>query len=112
MSKQRDALTRRFRKVAWGRLYWKRSNPNMRRFDSDDVCIVKNGTLSTHYKSIDAFVKQIEEAEMDNTIPKYIVHDREWFDGLIKLAPAYVADGTHTTPAPSADAVRGSEEAG
>lgn len=60
---QRAQITRRFRKVAFGRLYWKRNNPTMRRFDSDDVAIVMNGVVSTHYKTLAALLEDIEYAE-------------------------------------------------
>lgn len=63
MTSQRQRITKRFRKVAWGRLYWKRSNPRMRRFDTDDVAIVMNGVVSTHYKTLAALVADIEQAE-------------------------------------------------
>lgn len=63
MNEQRDQIARRFRKVAWGRLYWKRRNPRMRRFDSDDVAIVVNGVVTTHYKTLAALIAAIEEAE-------------------------------------------------
>ena len=63
MTSQREQIIRRFRKVAFGRLYWRRSNPRMRRFDSDDVAIVINGVVSTHYKTLAALIADIEEAE-------------------------------------------------
>lgn len=60
---RREQITRRFRKVAWGRLYWKGRNPGMRRFDNDDVCIVVNGVITTHYKTVEALVADIENEE-------------------------------------------------
>lgn len=60
---QRREITRRFRRVAWGRLYWRFRNPRMRRFDSDDIAIVRNGVVTTHYKTLKALVADIEEAE-------------------------------------------------
>lgn len=60
----REAITKRYRRVSWGRLYWKTRNWHMRnRFDSDDVCITHNGTLTIHYKSIDGLLRDIEYAE-------------------------------------------------
>lgn len=59
----RDQITRRFRKVAWGRLYWKSKNPHWRVFNSDDVAIVRNGTTRIHYQSIDALIRDIEHSE-------------------------------------------------
>ncbi len=56
-------ITKRFRKVAWGRLYWAQNNPNMRRFDSEDVCIVKNGTSCTHYQTVSSLVREIKISE-------------------------------------------------
>lgn len=60
----RDTLTKRFRKVAWGRLYWRYhyGRPNQH-IDSDDVCIVRDGTLTTHYKTMAAFIEDLEHAE-------------------------------------------------
>lgn len=63
MTKQTKELTKRFRKVAWGRLYWRLHNMSMRRFDSDDVCIVKRGMATTHYKTLDAFIEHLESVE-------------------------------------------------
>ena len=62
--KRRKELTTRFRKVAWGRLYWKKNQHHYtRRFDSDDVCVVMDGTTSIHYKTIEAFIEELENAE-------------------------------------------------
>lgn len=62
--KRRKELTDRFRKVAWGRLYWKANHHHYtRKFDSDDVCIVRNGAAAIHYKTIEAFVSDLEWAE-------------------------------------------------
>lgn len=63
MKSQRGEITRRFRRVAWGRLYWRRANPRMRRFESDDVAIVRNGVVTTHYKTLEALIADIEAAE-------------------------------------------------
>lgn len=61
---RKKELTRRFRNVAWGRLYWKDANWRWRNvFDSDDVCIVRDGTVTIHYKSLEAFVEELEEWE-------------------------------------------------
>lgn len=60
---RREQITRRFRKVAWGRLYWRRANARMRRFENDDVCIVMNGVVTTHYKSLAALIEDIEREE-------------------------------------------------
>jgi|GEM_PF-4139689 len=60
----RTELAKRFRKVAWGRLYWKNRNTRWRnRFDREDVCIVKNGTSTTHYHTLDTFIRDLEYAE-------------------------------------------------
>ena len=75
---QQQQLTRRFREVAWGRLYWKRNNSTMQRFDSDDVCIVKNGTVTTHYKSLDAFLEDVKEAEQSSIPPDVPGPDEAW----------------------------------
>lgn len=64
-SSRRADLTRRYRRVSWGRLYWKAANPNMKRFDTDDVCIVVSGTVTTHYKTVDRFAIDIFHAEME-----------------------------------------------
>ena len=61
---RRKELTKRFRKCAWGRLYWKaHDRRDLRMFDSDDVCIVMDGSATIHYKSIEAFVEELEEWE-------------------------------------------------
>lgn len=58
-------LTERFKKVAWGKLYWKPIDElSTASFDGDDVCIVKDGTATIHYKSMEAFVADLEEWEM------------------------------------------------
>lgn len=63
--RNRKALTRRFRKVAWGRLYRKaHDRRDLRMFDSDDVCIVMDGSAAIHYKTIEAFIEELEEWEM------------------------------------------------
>jgi hypothetical protein len=81
MSSERDAtmnrrkdLVKRFRKVAWGRLYWNMGrNSLMQHMDGDDVCIVRDGTLTTHYKTIDAFVEELENAEeLDQDVASWI----------------------------------------
>lgn len=74
---QRAALTRRFRKVGWGRLYWKRSNPRMRRFESDDVCLVLNGTVCIHYKALDAFQRELEEVEQQPSTAPAAAREQE-----------------------------------
>lgn len=53
----------RFRRVAWGRLYWKRARASWKRFDSDDICVVKNGGVTIHYKTLDALERDIKRAE-------------------------------------------------
>ena len=61
---RKTELTKRFRKVAWGRLYWKANDSRgLRIFDSDDVCIVRDGTATIHYKTIEAFIEELEEWE-------------------------------------------------
>lgn len=62
---RKKAIVARYRKVSWGRLLWKKSNPTMRVFDRDDVCVVRNGGVTIHYKSIEALLEQIAEAERD-----------------------------------------------
>ena len=60
----RQHLTRRFRKVAWGRLYWKaHDRRDLRSFESDDVCIVVDGSETIHYKTLDAFLEELKEWE-------------------------------------------------
>lgn len=59
------ALIRRYRKVTWGRLYWHSKRFPMKAFDSDDVCIVRNGVITTHYKTLEALVREIEEREAE-----------------------------------------------
>ena len=61
--KNRYEIIKRFRKVAWGRLYWKNKNHRMRRFNSDDICVVIHGTSCTHYQCLDALVADIELGE-------------------------------------------------
>lgn len=64
MNRQAE-LTKRFRKCAWGRLYWKANDRrNLRAFESDDVCIVRDGTVTIHYKTIEGFIEELEEWEM------------------------------------------------
>lgn len=61
---RKTELTRRFRAVSWGRLYWNKGrNRLMQHMDSDDVCIVRDGSLTTHYKTIEAFEREIKNAE-------------------------------------------------
>ena len=66
MLSQREELTKRYRKVSWGRLYWKRGNRRYLRdfFDSDDVAVIIHAPLRTHYKSISALRDDIEQAEL------------------------------------------------
>lgn len=59
---RRKELTRRFRKVAWGRLYW-RNRRWWRVFDNDDVAVVRNGTITHHYHTLAALEAEIAEAE-------------------------------------------------
>jgi len=56
-------IIKRFRGVAWGRLYWKSNNPRMRRFMSDDICLVKSGTSCIHYQCLSALIEDIELGE-------------------------------------------------
>jgi hypothetical protein len=64
MNRRRE-LTKRFRKVAWGRLFWKANDRRgLRLFDSDDVCIVRDGIATIHYKSIETFIAELEDWEM------------------------------------------------
>jgi len=62
----RTEIVRRFRKVAWGRLYWRRNNPNSRQFDSDDIAMVRNGVVTTHYTSTTALLEDIEREEQES----------------------------------------------
>ena len=62
---KRAALTRRYRKVSWGRLYW-RPSPSKRpdrRFSDREVCIVQDGPYKDRFYSLDAFIERIEYAE-------------------------------------------------
>lgn len=67
-------LRRRFRKVAWGRLYWVTRFGRRNQFmDSDDVAIVRDGTLTTHYKTLAALEEDIVEAErVDREVKKML----------------------------------------
>lgn len=65
-TKQQQAITKRFRNVAWGRLYWADNNPaRVRRFDKGTVAIVywKDSPAVTAYSTIEALVKDIEAEE-------------------------------------------------
>jgi hypothetical protein len=55
------ALIKRWRKVACGRLYLRRNwrKGYTRRFDSDDVALIINGTERMHLKSIGALEELI-----------------------------------------------------
>jgi hypothetical protein len=65
---KRKELTRRWRNLGYGgRLYWKHSNPCMRRFDNDDVAIIMFGSASTHYKSIEALEGEIAQYEAEES---------------------------------------------
>jgi hypothetical protein len=47
-----------------GRLYWKRSNWRWRNFfDSDDVAVWRDGTMSMHFKEWSAIEEFIEYCE-------------------------------------------------
>lgn len=63
--KQREALSRRWRKVGYGRLYWKANSRRWLRdfFESDDVCVVVDSPARTHYKTLAAFIEDLEDAE-------------------------------------------------
>jgi hypothetical protein len=78
-------LVRRFRKVAWGRLYWNKGrNSLMQHMDSDDMCIVKSGTITNHYKTMAAFIHDlegIEEYEKLKADMEYDLADYENGDG-------------------------------
>lgn len=67
--KLRAHLSRRWRKVGYGRLYWKANNRRWLRdfFESDDVCVVVDGPARTHYKTLAAFLEDIEDLESDVT---------------------------------------------
>lgn len=64
---QKTDIIKRWRNLGtarWGRLYWRRNNMRWRdTFDSDDVCIVRDPPLTTHYKTLDALLEDIEYAE-------------------------------------------------
>lgn len=66
-SERRKQLSRRWRKVGYGRLYWKANNRGRWRdfFESDDVCVVTDGPARTHYKTMDAFLEELEDLESD-----------------------------------------------
>ncbi len=68
---RKKELTARFRKVSWGRLYWRARNKRYLRdfFDSGDVAVVLNGPVRTHYKSIEALIADIEFEEQAGEQP-------------------------------------------
>lgn len=80
---RKKELTKRFRKAAWGRLYWKANDHRgLRMFESDDVCIVMDGSVTIHYKSIEAFVKELEEWEdTDKQVKSSFDGDDELYAG-------------------------------
>lgn len=58
-------IIRRYRRVSWGRLSFRSKRSKNKRFDSDDVCIVVNGVVTTHFKSMEALIRAIEEREAE-----------------------------------------------
>lgn len=65
---KRAHLSRRWRKVGYGRLYWKANNRGrwLRDFfESDDVCVVIDGPARTHYKTMAAFLEDLEDFESE-----------------------------------------------
>ena len=65
MSQYTDII-KRWRKVKprRARLYWRRNNMRWRNvFDSDDVCIIRMGSRRHHFKTFEALVEYIEDAE-------------------------------------------------
>lgn len=67
MNKRRQEITRRYRKVCWGRLYWNSKNSRFRRlFDAGDVAVIVTTTgLRIHYWTLDALVNEIESMERE-----------------------------------------------
>lgn len=79
---QKSDIRKRFRKVAWGRLYWKANDRrDSRKFDSDDVCIVQDGVVSTHYKTLEALIEDIEDAEAEFQRSKVWDYAEDYGDG-------------------------------
>lgn len=67
---RKTELSKRFRKVSWGRLYWNnRSGRYRHMFDSDDVCVVRDAPYTDHYKTLDAFIERLEYAERVSKLP-------------------------------------------
>ncbi len=66
----RKTIIRRYRKVSWGRLYWKKTASSRYSgiFNSDDVCCVVSGPVKVHYQSIDRLIKDIEEMEKEGAL--------------------------------------------
>jgi hypothetical protein len=61
---RKQQITKRYRKVSWGRLFWRNPhNSRMQHMDSDDVCIIRDGALTAHYKTLAAFLEDLEEWE-------------------------------------------------
>lgn len=77
---RRADLQKRFRKVAWGRLYFNYGrNRSLQHMESDDVMIVRDGSLTTHYKTIKAFIEDLEEAErLDADVKKNVFPEGEF----------------------------------
>lgn len=83
---RREELIKRFRKVAWGRLYWKNANYRWRHaFDSDDICIVRDGSATVHYKTLEAFIEDLELfEELDKDVRENVTDERDDFDGYLQ----------------------------
>jgi len=61
MVKDKAYYVNQWRKVGWGRLYWRSSHRRWRTFfDSDDICVIKDGTASMHVKSLRGLDELIE----------------------------------------------------
>lgn len=60
----KNAISKRYRKVSWGRLYWKHRNSSLTIFESGDVAVVRNGTLTIHYKTVNALLSDISKHEL------------------------------------------------
>ena len=64
MAERERELAERWRKVGWGRLYFKHRNWRWRNFwDSDDVAAARDGAVSMHFKSWKALEEHIAECE-------------------------------------------------
>jgi hypothetical protein len=47
-----------------GRLHWKSSHPEWRCWDSNDVCMIKNGTVRVHFEALEALEEWLKIEEI------------------------------------------------